>query len=176
VALWLSTRRRRTLLQLAAGLTLGMVLIRRVGFRLQDEVASLPPTAEGRRAVAAAAEQFLQPLTTFAAWTLAGIGVVAAVAVLTGDYPWVVALRRGARDLWTRVTATTGEQARDEATAAWIEVHRDVLLIGGAIVGLVLLWAADLSWAGLLLVLGLVAAFETAVYIGARPAAPPPAS
>jgi hypothetical protein len=72
---------------------------------------------------------------------------------------------------------TTGERARDEATVAWIEVHRDVLLIGGAIVGLVLLWVADLSWAGLLLVLGLVAAFETAVYrIGARPATPPPAS
>jgi hypothetical protein len=95
--------------------------------------------------------------------------------VRTGDYPWVVALRRGAPDLLTRVVTTTGERARDEATVAWIGVHRDVLLIGGAIVGLVLLWVADLSWVGLLLVLGLVAAFETAVYrIAARPATPAP--
>jgi hypothetical protein len=176
-ALWLSTRRRRTLLQLSAGLAVGMVLIRRVGFRLQDEVASLPPTAEGRRSGAAAADQFLHPLTTFAAWTLAVAGVVAAVAVLTGDYPWVASLRRNAGGLWARVVSTTGERARDEAPVAWIGDHRDALLIGGVIVGLVLLWIADLSWAGLLLVLGLLATFETAVYrIATRPATPPPAS
>jgi hypothetical protein len=177
VALWLSTRRRRTLLQLSAGLALGMVLMRRIGFRVQDEVASLPPTPEGRRAVAAAAEEFLHPLTTFAAWTLAVVGVVAAVAVLTGNYPWVVSLRRRVGELWKGLVATTGERARDEATVAWIGGHRDVLLIGGVVVGLVLLWVADLSWAGLLLVFGLVAAFEVVVYrITARPAAPPPAS
>jgi hypothetical protein len=175
LALWLSTRRRRTLLQLSAGLALGMVLIRRVGFRLQDEVASLPPTAEGRRAGALAVEQFVDPLTTFAIWALAVVGVVAVVAVLTGDYPWVVSLRRGAGELWARVVTTTGERARDEATVAWIGDHRDALLIGGALSGVVLLWIADLSWAGLLLVLGLVAAFETAVYrIAAHPATAPP--
>ena len=73
--------------------------------------------------------------------------------------------------------ASEEQRARDEATVAWIGDHRDVLLIGGVVVGLVLLWIADLSWAGLLLVLGLVAAFEVVVYrIAARPAAPPPAS
>jgi hypothetical protein len=163
-ALWISPRRRRTLLQLSAGLALGMVLLRRVSFRLQDEVATLPPTPEGRRAGAAAVEQFLQPLTTFAAWTLAAVAVVAAVAVLTGDYPWAVSLRTKAGELWSRVVATTGERAHDETTVAWISEHRDVLLIGGGAVGLVLLWIADLSWAGLLVVLGLVAAFEVAVY------------
>lgn len=174
-ALWISRRRRRTLLQLAAGLALGMVLLRRVGFRLQEEVASLPPTAEGRRAGAAAVEQFLQPLTTFAAWTLAGIAVIAAVAVITADYPWAVSLRGTAGELWSQAVATTGERARDETTVAWISEHRDVLLIGGGALGLVLLWIADLSWAGLLVVLGLVAAFELAVYrVASRPAAPRP--
>jgi hypothetical protein len=163
-ALWMSPRRRRTLLQLSAGLALGMVLLRRVSFRLQDEVAALPPTPEGRRAGAAAVERFLQPLTTFAAWTLAAVAVVAAVAVITGDYPWAVSLRTNAGELWGRVLATTGERAHDETTVAWISEHRDALLIGGGAVGLVLLWIADLSWAGLLVVLGLVAAFEVAVY------------
>src|SRR5918994_2182915 len=127
--------------------------------------------AEGRRAGAEAVEQFLQPLTTFAAWTLAVVGVVAAVAVLTGDYPWVVSLRRLVGELRERLAATTGERASDEATGAWIGDHRDVLLIGVVVVGLVLLWIADQSWAGLLLVLGLVAAFEVVVYrTAARPA------
>lgn len=173
LALWLSRRRRRTLLQLAAGLAIGMVLIRRVGFRLQDEVAALPPRPRGQESADLAAQAFLQPLTTFGAWVLAGVAVVAAVAVLTGDYPWVVALRRRATLLWAQVVTTTGEQARDEATVAWITQHRDGLLIAGGVAAVLILWAFDLSWLGLILVLGLIAAFEIAVYrIGTRPEAP----
>ena len=47
LALWASDRRRRTLLQLSAGLVLAMVLLRRVGFRVPEEVATLPRTAQG---------------------------------------------------------------------------------------------------------------------------------
>ncbi|HET9611699.1 MAG TPA: hypothetical protein VFP06_18950 [Acidimicrobiales bacterium] len=173
LALWLSRRRRRTLLQLAAGLAIGMVLIRRVGFRLQDEVAALPPRPNGQESAALAAEAFLRPLTTFGAWVLAGVAVVAAVAVLTGDYRWVVSLRRRAALLWTQAVTTTGERARDEATVAWITRHRDALLAAGGVAALLILWAFDLSWLGLLLALGLIAAYEVAVYrIGSRPEAP----
>jgi hypothetical protein len=164
LAVWLSKRRRRTLLQLSFGLALGMILIRRSSFRLQDDVAALPPTSQGRRAAGAALEQFLQPLTTFAAWTLAALCLIAAVAVLTGDYPWVVGLRRRVAALWARATGTAAERARDEATVAWVRDHRDGLLVLGALGGLALLWATTLSWAGLLLVLGLVGAFELVVY------------
>ena len=173
LALWLSHRRRRTLLQLAAGLAIGMVLVRRVGFRLQDEVAALPPRPRGQESADLAAQAFLQPLTTFGAWVLAGVAVVAAVAVLTGDYPWVVALRRRTTLLWAQVVTTTGAQARDEATVAWITRHRDGLLIAGGVAAVLILWAFDLSWLGLILVLGLIAAYEAAVYrIGARLEAP----
>src|SRR5690606_17142059 len=78
-ALWMSPRRRRTLLQLAAGRAIGMVLIRRVGFRLADEVAQLPPRPAGRESAGLAAASFLQPLTTFAGWVLAGALAVAVV-------------------------------------------------------------------------------------------------
>jgi hypothetical protein len=180
LALWLSPRRRRTLLQLAVGLALGMVLIRRVGFRVQDEVAALPPRPQGREAADLAVGAFLDPLTTFALWVLAGAVVVIVVAVFTGDYPWVVSLRRRAAALWSQAVMTTGERARDEATAAWISDHRDALLGAGGVVALVILWFADLSWLGLLLVLAVIAAFEVTVYrIGAPPetgATTPPAS
>jgi hypothetical protein len=100
--------------------------------------------------------------------------VVAAVAVLTADYPWAVSLRRRVAGLWALVVTTTGERARDEATVAWIGDHRDALLVAGAVAGLLILWFADLSWAGLLVVLALVGAFELAVYrIGARSGPPP---
>lgn len=163
-ALWISHQRRRTLLQLAAGLALGMVLIRRVGFRLQDEVALLPPRPAGQEAADLAAESFLQPLTTFGGWVLAGALVVAVVAVLTADYPWVVSLRRRAGILWTQAVTATGERAHDEATVVWIRDHRDALLAAGGVAALVILWFADLSWLGLLLVLALIGAYEIAVY------------
>jgi hypothetical protein len=173
LALWLSHRRRRTLLQLAVGLALGMVLIRRVGFRVQDEVAVLPPRPAGQESASLAAEAFLQPLTTFGGWVLAGAIVVVVLAVLTGDYPWVVSLRRRTATLWSQAVAATGERARDETTVAWVTDHRDALLAAGGIVALVILWVADLSWLGLLLVLALAAAYAIAVYrIGTPPEAP----
>ena len=173
-ALWLSHRRRRTLLQLCAGIALGMVLVRRVGFRLQDEVASLPPTAAGRRAAADVAEPFVDPLVTFAALTLGAVALIAAIAVATGPYPWAITARRSATHLAARAAAATTERSRDEATVVWVAQHRDTLLIAGAVFGLALLWIADLSWMGLALVVGLVAVFELAVYrIAGRPGAAP---
>ena len=174
LALWLSHRRRRTLLQLAVGLALGMVLIRRVGFRVQDEIALLPPRPAGQESASLAADAFLKPLSTFGGWVLAGAIVVVVLAVLTGDYPWAVSLRRRAATLWRQAVAATGERAHDDATVAWVSGHRDPLLAAGGLVALVILWVADLSWFGLLLVLALAAAYALAVYrIGTPPEAPP---
>jgi len=172
-ALWISHRRRRTLLQICFGLALGMVLLRRVGFRLQDEVAALPPRAQGKEAARLAAESFVHPLTTFSAWVLAGAAIVALVAVLTGSYPWVVSLRRRVAGLWTQAVAATGERARDETTVAWITAHRDALLAAGAAVALAILWFADLSWLGLLLVLAVVGGYAAVVYRIGTPPVPP---
>lgn len=173
-ALWLSHRRRRTLLQLCAGIALGMVLVRRVGFRLQEEVASLPPTTTGRRAAADIAEPFVDPLVTFAALTLGAVAMIAAIAVLTGPYPWAIRARRSGAQLVARATTAATERSRDEATVVWVTEHRDSLLVAGAVFGLALLWIADLSWTGLLAVAIVVAAFEFAVYrISDRPGPTP---
>jgi hypothetical protein len=168
LALWLSRRRRRTLLQVCAGLVIGMVVIRRVGFRLHDEVAALPPRAQGREATGLALDAFLHPLTTFGAWVISGALAVAAVALITGDYPWAVALRRRSAVLWGHVVETTSERARDEATVVWITEHRDALLVAGGVVGLAVLWWADLSWFGLLALVAIVGAYALLVQRIAR--------
>lgn len=175
LALWLSRRRRRTLLQLCAGLVIGMVLVRRVGFRLHDEVAALPPRPQGREAAGLTLDAFLHPLTSFGSWVIAGALAVAAVALVTGDHAWAVALRHRSAVLWGRAVETTSERARDEATVVWISEHRDALLVAGGVVGLAVLWWADLSWFGLLALLALGGAYALVVQRITRPSTSPEA-
>jgi hypothetical protein len=163
LALWLSPRRRRTLLQLCAGLALGMVLLRRGSFRVHDQVAALPPLPQGQKATSAALTQFLDPLQTFALWVLWAVIAIVVVAVLTGSYPWVVSLRARVASLWRSAVSATSERAHDESTVAWVRAHRDALLIGGGAAGFLVLWTVDLGWLAMLLVLAVIAAYELAV-------------
>jgi hypothetical protein len=163
LALWASTRRRRTLLQLAAGVALATVLVRRVAFALGDEIAVLPPTEQGRRAAAVVGGTFRTPFTTFATWALTAATLVAVVALLSGPHSLATSLRRRTVALARSLASTPSDRARgDEALQAWIREHRDPLVTGGAVVGFVVLWVADLSWVGLLIVvaaLGVLVAF-----------------
>jgi hypothetical protein len=164
LALWLSRARRRTLLHLATGVVIGMVLLRRVAFRLDDEVSGLPPTQQARDATRVVVGAFLDPLTTFAAWMVLLALVVAAIALITGDYPWAVALRRRTGRTWAGLRATGGAAVGDDPVVSWVHRHRDALLVAGAAVGVVVLALADVSWLGLLLVLAAVGVFEVVVY------------
>jgi hypothetical protein len=176
LALWLSRRRRRTLLQLAGGMVLGMVVLRRVVFGIADSIAASPPTEVGKQAAAVVADAFLDPVVSFAAWVIAIAGLVTAIVVLTSSYPWMVSIRRGAVGLARSTVTATGGRARDEATVAWVAAHRDGLLVAGLGVGLVVLWITDLGWFGLLVVLAAVGAFEAVVFrMGSDSVGPPTA-
>lgn len=173
LALWVSDRRRRTLLQLAAGVILGMVFVRRVAFAVEDDVAALPPTAPGRQAARVAVDAFLTPLTTFCAWSLGVAALVGAVALATGSYPAAVGFRRRVSEIWGWLVSSAGETSRDEATIEWIRLHRDRLLVAGGVAAVALLWVVDLSWVPLLVLLAVVAGFEAFVYrVGTPPKDP----
>ena len=163
LALVVSTRRRRTLLQLCAGIFIGMALLRRGVFIVNGELRVLPPTDEGQSAIAVLSNALFDPLLTFALWALAATAVVAVVALVTGPYPWAVKARRRATTIGGRLVSTTTERAQDEGTVRWVAAHRDGLLAGGLAVGLLVLWTFDLSWLGLLLVLAVVGAYALAV-------------
>jgi hypothetical protein len=163
LAIWISGRRRSTLLHLVFGVVVATVLLRRAAFRIHDELVAAPPTEAGRDAIGAVADAFLAPLTTFAAWALAVAIAVGLVAWVSGPYASAVALRQRVRSLWVTATSAAKDRARDDELVAWVRAHRNPLLIGGAGVGLALLWAADLSWLGLALVVAGVVAFELAV-------------
>lgn len=159
-----SPRRRRTLLQLTVGIALSMVLLRRLVFLFQKDLLDYVRIERNVPAVQATSQAFLDPLTGAALWVGIGALVIAAIALVTGPYPWAVRLRRGVVDTARTVGTAVVNGSQDPATIEWVGANVDRLRIGGAVVGLVLLWWLDLSWLGLLLLALLVGAYELVVH------------
>jgi len=159
----ISTRRRRTLLQLTIGIALTMVALRRLVFLFQKDLLDLVKVEENVPAVEATSNTFLDPLTTGALYLGIGALVIAAIAAVTGPYPWAVRLRSGVTSLARTVVSTASDRAQDQATIDWVGANVDKLRLGGAAVGLVLLWWLDLSWLGFFLLAALVGGYELLV-------------
>jgi hypothetical protein len=149
-ALWISDRRRRTLLQMLVGLAIGVAVIRRLGLRGQRELLAAIPDEVNRAAAAAASDAFLDPLLAVTQTILIGLALVAAVAVLTGPYAWAVRIRH--RLALLRTGALT-----PGVTTAWVGAHRGALKVGGLALALLVLLAFNLSFLGVV-VLGLAVA------------------
>ena len=169
LALVLTRRRRRTLMWLSVGVILGMVLLRRASFRIQDDVAALPPTAGGKDVANVVLSSFLDPLTTFGLWAAVVALVVLVVAFVTSDSKRAVALRQIFVKMGTR--AEGEEVTGDTRSVVWAQQHLDLLRAGGIVAALAILWLTDLSWLGVLLVLLLTASYEFGVQrVAATPA------
>lgn len=166
LALWLSRRRRRTLLQMAVGVMLGMVLLRRTVFWLQNTlIATGKP--ENKAARSAIVHQVLHGFFDLSLWVLWIAFAVLVLAAVTGPYRWAVASRRwtvtAGRNVvqWTRVGFG---RAKAGAGGAWIPAHLDLLRISGAVLALVLILAFSLNFVGVLIVLALTAVYEFWLY------------
>jgi len=163
LTLLLSPRRRRTLLQLSVGFIVVMVLLRRIVFLFQEDLLNLVKVPRNVPAVQAASDTFLDPLTTGAlviAWLALA---VAAVAWLSGPYPWAVKVRAGVVAGARTVVRVAGDRAQDEETIDWVAEHKDPLRVGGAVVAVLLLFWLDLSWLGFFLLAALIGAYEVVV-------------
>jgi hypothetical protein len=158
--LLISVRRRRTLLQLTVGIVLSMILLRRLVFLFQKDLLDYVRIERNVPAVEATSNTFLDPLTTGALWLGIAALVIAAVAALTGPYGWAVRLRTGTVTLVRSVVSAVSGKAEDPATRAWVAANLDALRIGGAVVGVLLIWWLDISWLGFFLLVALVAAYE----------------
>jgi hypothetical protein len=163
-ALWVSPRRRRTLLQLVGVAALVAVVIRRVAFTLQDEVVDLVRVDENRGAASVVVSAFVDPLTTAAATVLWVLAAVALVAAVTGPYGWAVRLRDGVSRLAGWVTGAASEGVRDVRSGPWITDHADALRLAGYAFGVLVLWFADLTWWTLVVVAVLVTAWQVVLH------------
>jgi len=161
-ALWASTRRRRTLLQLTIGGMLGLILSRRALYWLQSDLTAHAKPAN-RAALAAITGQVLHGFFDVTLWFLIAGLIVLAAALLAGPYGWAAAarswLRRAARSAGQLASALTGH-ASDGTTVAWVRRHLDLFRIGGAVLAALALLVFSVNWVGVLVIAVLLALYE----------------
>ena len=154
VAIGVSPRRRRTILQLGVAIAVITVIERRIGISSVDSVVNIAKP-ENQAAVRAIAEAlvgwFLDYTRTFL--LLALLTVV--VALLTGPYPWIVAFRRGVADLARNAVRTDGSVEAGPAST-WVAAHRLPVMTAIGVLAVAILWLFDLTlgWAFLVVLVG----------------------
>lgn len=166
IALWVSPRKRRTLVQLSAALAVVLVIERRFAIGQSNALVD-GARSENQAAARAVIDQVLGSLLRYTGWLLAIAFVVLVVALVTGPYPWSVRVRGWAADLGR--AALGAVRGREVAgAAAWVAGHRDAMMLGGAAVAVLLLLLIDLSLVGFLVLAIALVAYELLVYrIGA---------
>lgn len=139
-------RRRQALLYLSIGTSVGLVVTMLLLRNLQDEVAGVAATAQGRDAVRVLTDSTLDSLRSLMLVALAVGLVVALAAYLAGSPAWftrtVAAVRRAAE---RRPGGSNAER--------FVAAHYDMLRIGVAVVGVAVLAIFGIT----LLTVGIVA-------------------
>jgi hypothetical protein len=169
LALVVSTRRRRTLLQLTVGMALATVLVRRLAIAGTDHIVK-GAAAESQAAIRAVADSLIASLKSYTAWVLWIALIVLIVALVTGPYPWARSLRAGVKNIGPALTAG-GERLKGVPALEWVTAHRDLAmgLVGALAVALFLF--TNLSVVASLIVLIVVVAVEVFVWQASRPPA-----
>ena len=173
LSLWLSVNRRRTVLQLAVGVSLLMIVERRVVIHEQGVLAGAahnPPVAQS------VLDDLLHGFFVLTAWVLGVALVVLVIAVLCGPYRWAVAFRSQVKRTGRSIAGTSSGDRR--GVVAWMASHAAGLQLAGAVVAGILLLFVPVSWLSFLIIGVLLAAYEVFLQ-RIKPAPPdeaPPAS
>ena len=167
LSLWLSVNRRRTVLQLAVGVSLLMIIERRSVIHEQSTLAN---AAHNPQVVQSVLGDLLHGFFVLTAWVLGVALVVLVIAVLFGPYRWAVAMRS-----WVKQTGGSIAGARSGGrhgqVVTWMASHAAGLQLAGAVVAGILLLIVPVSWLSFLIIGVLLAAYE--VYLQ-RIKPPPP--
>jgi hypothetical protein len=165
LSLWLSVNRRRTLLQLAVGVTLLMIVERRVVLHEQGVLAS---AAHNPQLASTVLGDLLHGFFVLTAWVLGAALAVLVIALLAGPYRWAAAIRSAVARAGRSITGARGGDRR--GALAWIGSHAAGLQLAGAAVAGILLLIVSVSWLSFLIIGVLLAAYE----VGLQRIKPPP--
>jgi hypothetical protein len=162
-ALWASVRRRRTLLQLLVGIGLGVIVARALSRVLERQLLDSFRVPSNRAAAQAVTSAFLHNLLAYTAWLLAIVVGIALVTAVTGPYRWAMTLRTKAAEACLLLVGTVTGSIQGEG-ASWVRAHVTVMEIAGVLLATILLLSVSLAWWSLLLIMGLLALYELALY------------
>lgn len=164
VTLLVSTRRRRTLIQLAVGGAIGLVLIRRLAIVGRDDLFASVDTQDFP-SVRVLTNELMDSLFRYTGILLAIVLLTLLIALLTGPYPWAVAFRRWVGDLGRSFGAAIGGKPLPETgRLRWIRDHRDGLMLAGGVLAVALFLFVDLTLLAFVVVGVLLALYELALW------------
>lgn len=164
VTLLVSTRRRRTLIQLAVGGAIGLVLIRRLAIVGRDDLFASVDTQDFP-SVRVLTNELMDSLFRYTGILLAIVLLSLLIALLTGPYPWAVAFRRWVGDLGRSVGAAIGGKPLPETgRLRWIRDHRDGLMLAGGVLAVALFLFVDLTLLAFVVVGVVLALYELALW------------
>jgi hypothetical protein len=156
LSLGLSVNRRRTVLQLAVGVSLLMIVERRGVLHEQSVLANAAHNPQVAQSVLG---DLLHGFFVLTAWVLAMALVILVIAVLCGPYRWAVALRS-----WVKRTGRSIAGARSGSRhgqmVTWMASHAAGLQLAGAVVAGILLLIVSVSWISFVIIGVLLAAYE----------------
>jgi len=161
-AMWVSPRRRRTLLQLTVASAVFLVLERRLAIAATNDLVN-GAKPENQAAARAIVDAFLGSLLRYTGWLLAAALLTAVIAVVTGPYPWARTARGWIAGLGRGAIGAVHE-ADTSGAAGWVGQHRDAAMAGGAAVIGLLLLVLNVSLGGFLLLAIVLVAYEVFVY------------
>jgi hypothetical protein len=161
-AIWVSPRKRRTVLQLATATAVVLVLERRFAIAEANSLVGMAKP-ENQAAARAVVDQVLGGLLRYTGWFLAIALVVLLVGLLSGPYPWARRSRRWVAHLGVVLADAVRGRATADATV-WVAGHRDALMLGGAAAAAIVLLVADVSIGGFLVLAVLIGVYELLVY------------
>ena len=167
LCLWLSVNRRRTVLQLAAGVTLLMIIERRSVLHEQSVLAG---AARNPQVASSVLADLLHGFFVLTAWVLAIALLIVVITILLGPYRWAVALRAWVTQTGRSIAAARGS-GRHGPAVTWIASHAGGLQLAGAAAAGILLLIVPVSWISFLIIAVLLAAYE--IYLQ-RIKPPPP--
>jgi hypothetical protein len=172
IALLISPRRRRTLLQLGLWLVLAAVAVTAVLRAVRGQILEQVPAGVYRDGVAAAFTTVFSSLRTRGVQLIWIGAVLALVMYLIGPSRGPTWLRRRTAILTRRGThgARVGAHALAAYGPGWTSEHLDVLRVGGVVVAAVLALILS-SWTSLLVIAIVLAAYEVLVTVVGRSAA-----
>jgi hypothetical protein len=160
-AVALSTRRRRTLLQLTLGAAALLIVVRRTVYWTHDELIAVgrPENKGARQAIV---DEILDGYFELTLWLLIAALVIALVALVTGPYGWAVrsrtVVRQTAGAVRVAVAGTSEDGSRDDAVA-WARAHFNALRFGAIAVVVLVIAAFDVNFLGFLIIGGVLALF-----------------